>query len=132
MKIADVEWIDPAQVEKLNAVGVVHDDDLLVRGATRAGRHVLAAATGVREQTILDWVRRLELLRLDGIGAEHVGLLVAAGISGTGDLANRDPLHLSATLVELSRTRAVTSEVPAASEIAAWISAAQQVDPVED
>lgn len=132
MKIADVEWIDPARGQKLNAVGVVLDDDLLIRGATRAGRHALATATGIREQTILDWVRKLELLRLDGVGAEHVDLLVAAGVTGATDLAQRDPLHLAATLVELSRTRAAAAQPPASSEIAAWIHAAREADPAED
>jgi predicted flap endonuclease-1-like 5' DNA nuclease len=132
VKIADVEWIGPAQAEKLNAVGVVHDDDLMVRGATRTGRNGLAAATGIGEPTLLGWIRRLELLRLDGVGPGQVDLLIAAGVSGASDLAERDPHHLAATLVELSRTRATARQAPLAPEIAGWIEAARGADAAED
>jgi hypothetical protein len=132
VKIADVEWIGAAQAEKLSAVGVVHDEELLVRGATRAGRHALADATGIAEQAVLGWVRRLELLRIGGLEPEQVSLLMAAGVSGAADLARRDPQHLAATLGELSRTRATVRRAPAAPEIAGWIAAAQSAVPVED
>jgi len=125
VKIADVEGIGAAQAEKLNAVGVVGDDDLLIRGATRAGRRGLAVATGIREQAILSWVTRVELLRLDGIRPEHVNLLVAAGVDGTTELARRDARHLADTLAELNRTRATMREAPFVGEVAHWIETAR-------
>lgn len=125
MKIADVEGIGPAQAERLSAVGVVDDEDLLTRGATRAGRRGLAAATGIREQLILVWVYRIELLGVDGIRPEHVNLLAAAGVGGTAELARRDARHLAQTLGELNRTRATMREAPFVAEVARWIETAQ-------
>ncbi len=110
MKIADVEGIGAAHAEQLSAAGVMTDEDLLTRGATRAGRLRLAAATGIGEETLLAWIRRIELLRLDGVGPEHVRLLVAAGVDGTLELARRDARRLAETLAELSRTRAVVRQ----------------------
>ena len=125
MKIADVGWIGPAQAEKLSAAGVINDEDLLTRGATRDGRRGLAEATGIREQVILSWVNRVELLRLEGIRPEHVNLLAAAGIDGIAELARRDARHLAETLGELNRTRATMREAPFVGEVARWIEAAQ-------
>ncbi len=125
MKIADVEGIGLAQAEKLSAVGVVNDGDLLVRGATRAGRQELAATTGIGEPVILGWVSRVELLRLDGIGPEHMNLLAAAGVDGTAELARRDARHLAETLGELTRTRATMREAPFVAEVARWIETAR-------
>ena len=132
MKIADVEGIGAAHAEQLSAAGVMTDEDLLARGATRAGRVRLAAATGIGEETLLAWIRRIELLRLDGVGPEHVRLLVAAGVDGTLELARRDARRLAETLAELSRTRAGGATGPDAGTIAAWIEAARGADPVED
>ncbi len=125
MEIADVEWIDPAQAERLNTVGVVNDDELLVRGATRAGRRDLAAASGIPEEAILTWVKRIELLRLDGIHPKHINLLAAAGVDGTRELARRDARHLADTLAELNRTRATKRDAPFVGEVVGWIDAAR-------
>ncbi len=132
MKIADVEWIGAAQAEKLNAVGVVHDDDLLVRCATRAGRTRLADATGLRAEALLDIIRRLELLRIEGLLPEDVNLLMAAGVSGAADLAGRHPPHLAEALAELGRTRASVRQAPDAALVAAWVQAAGTAEVVED
>lgn len=132
MKIADVEGIGAAHAEQLSAAGVVTDEDLLHRGATRAGRLRLAAVSGIREESLLAWIRRIELLRLDGVRPEHVKLLVAAGVDGALELARRDARRLAETLAELSRTRAMVRQAPDAGMIASWIEAARSADPVED
>jgi nucleotidyltransferase/DNA polymerase involved in DNA repair len=132
VKIADVEWIGAAQAEKLKAMGVVHDDDLISRGSTRAGRSEIAMATGIGEQMILDWLCRLELLRIDGVSPVDVTLLRAAGVSGVTDLARRDPHRLAATLAELGRTRAIARQLPDAAVVASWVHAARTGDVVQD
>jgi hypothetical protein len=106
---------------------VTTDDELLDQGATRTGRHRLAAATGITEPQILAWVNQVELLRLDGVRAEHVTLLVAAGVDSASELARRDPHHLAETLAELSRTRAAMRQPPMAAEVATWIEQAQRL-----
>lgn len=132
MKIADVEAIGAAHAEKLSTAGVLTDDDLLARGATRAGRHRLADATGIREQVLLTWVNQVELMRLDGIASQHVNLLAAAGVDSVSELARRDARHLAETLGELSRTRGTMRQPPTAPEVAAWIAQAQVVESVVD
>lgn len=133
MNIADVEWIGVAHAEKLSAAGVITDDDLLGRAASHAERLRLAAATGLRQQLILDWVHRLELLRLGGIALHHVRLLAAAGVDSAAELARRDPQHLTETLAELGRTRAARRGAPALAEVREWIAragaAGSSVDP---
>ncbi len=125
MKIADVGGIGPAQAEKLSAAGVVTDDDLLARGTTRSGRFHLASETGLSESMIIGWVRRIDLLRIDGIGAQHVDLLAAAGVDGRPELARRDAGQLAETLADLNRTRARMRDVPPPAEVAQWIEAAR-------
>lgn len=133
MNIADVEWIGAAHADRLSAAGVSTDDDLLSRGASRAGRQRLATATGLGHQVILGWVHRIELLRLGGIGPDHARLLAAAGVDSAAELARRDPQSLAETLAELGHSRAAARGAPALADVSEWIARARaaptSVDP---
>jgi hypothetical protein len=68
-QIADVEGIGPAFGAKLESAGVKTTDALLERAAKSKGRHDLAQATGIREKLLLDWVNRVDLARIKGVGS---------------------------------------------------------------
>lgn len=126
MKITEMPWIGAALAEKLAARGIVTGDELLAHAESQEGRLQLAAALGIREELVLGWVNRVDLLGIDGIDPPHVHLLAAAGIDGRAELARHDPVGLAATLDELNRTRATMPEPPAAAQVARWIVAARQ------
>jgi predicted flap endonuclease-1-like 5' DNA nuclease len=77
VKIEDIEGIGPAHGAKLTAAGVVTTDHLLERAASASGRTSLAAETGHSTAQLLERVNLVDLMRVDGVGAEYSDLLEA-------------------------------------------------------
>lgn len=98
MNIEEVEGIGPIYGGKLGEAGITTVEALLERGASRAGRDELSAAIGVDASHILDWVNRVNLMRVHGVGSEYSDLLEAAGVDSVPELAQRNPANLAETI----------------------------------
>jgi predicted flap endonuclease-1-like 5' DNA nuclease len=128
MKIVDVEGIGAGYAEKLTAAGVATTDELLVRGASQAGRDALATETGISERLLLEWVNHADLMRIDGVGSEFSDLLEAAGVDSCAELARRNAKNLAETFQELDAARPnVVRRVPSEDMIRGWIAQADQL-----
>jgi hypothetical protein len=115
-----VEWIAPADGERLAAVGVRSIGDLLARGATVAAREALAGQTGIEAARLLRWVWLADLMRLPGMRDTHAALLDAAGIRTVSDLAERDPPAFARELRRLNVELTLARSVPSESQLAQW------------
>ena len=78
--IDTIEGIDHKQATSLRKARIRTVEALLKKGSTRAGRRDIAAATGIGEKLILEWVNRADLMRVNGVGEEYSDLLEAAGV----------------------------------------------------
>lgn len=122
MKIEEIEGIGPVYAEKLRAAGVDTTDELLEKGAGRAGRTAIAEATGIDGGKILEWVNHADLMRIKGVGSEFSDLLEAAGVDSPAELARRNAAHLAATFQEVVAARpGIVRRVPSEKEVADWI-----------
>jgi predicted flap endonuclease-1-like 5' DNA nuclease len=120
--VEDVEGIGPAQAQKLASVGIATTDDLLRAGATHDARERIAEATGISGKLIRDWVDKVDLMRVPGVGAQYSDLLEAAGVDSPAELAQRNPANLATTLQEVVAARpGIVRRVPTEAEIAGWI-----------
>ena len=120
--VEDVEGIGPAQAQKLASVGIVTTDDLLRAGATHDARERIAEATGISGKLIRDWVDKVDLMRVPGVGPQYSDLLEAAGVDSPAELAQRNPANLATTVQEVVAARpGIVRRVPTESEIAGWI-----------
>jgi predicted flap endonuclease-1-like 5' DNA nuclease len=128
MKLIDIEGIGPAYAEKLSAAGLSTTDDLLERGGTPAARADIAAAIGISEALILDWVNHADLVRVDGVGGEYADLLEAAGVDSALELAQRNPANLTAALEAANEQQHLVRRVPTESEVARWIEHAKTLE----
>jgi predicted flap endonuclease-1-like 5' DNA nuclease len=124
-QIADVEGIGPAFGAKLESAGVKTTDALLERAARPKGRHDLAQATGIRQKLILDWVNRVDLARIKGVGSEYADLLEAAGVDSPAELAQRVPAHLLTKLQSTNESKHLVRRVPTMSDVEHWITEAK-------
>jgi predicted flap endonuclease-1-like 5' DNA nuclease len=128
MKIEDVEGIGPTYAAKLIEAGVSTTDALLERGATSSGRDTLAAATGISERLLLEWVNHADLMRINGVGSEYADLLEAAGVDSCAELARRNAGNLAMTFQELDAARPNwIRQIPSESTIAGWIEQADHL-----
>lgn len=129
-KIVEIEGIGPVFAEKLSTAGVLTVENLLEKGASRAGRKAIAEESGVDESKILNWVNKADLFRIKGIGPQFSELLEAAGVDTVKELRNRNAENLHAKLVEVQAEKKITRAVPALKQVVKFIDQAKNLPPV--
>jgi predicted flap endonuclease-1-like 5' DNA nuclease len=129
MRIEDVEGIGPSFADRLAGAGVSTTDDLLREAGSSNGRERLAAASGISAGQLLKWANHVDLMRLNGVGAEFAELLEAAGVDSPAELAQRNAANLAQTFDELDAARPNTvRRVPNEAMIAGWIAEAKTME----
>lgn len=129
-QVEEIEGIGPAHGAKLADAGAPTVAKLLALGATRKGRTELAAATGIDDAKILDWVNRADLMRIKGIGAEYSDLLEIAGVDSPLELAHRNPAHLAEAIAAANEKKNIVRHVPSETVLAGWIAEAKELEKV--
>jgi predicted flap endonuclease-1-like 5' DNA nuclease len=130
MKVVDVEGIGPTYAAKLEKAGVKTTDGLLAAGAKPKGRAELEKATGISAAKILEWVNRVDLYRLDGVGSEYSDLLEAVGVDSPTELAHRVPANLAAKMAEVNAAKKIVRRVPTEKVVAGWVEQAKKLPKV--
>jgi uncharacterized membrane protein len=110
-----------AEAAKLNDVGVQSASSLLEMGATPAGREELAEVTGLDHDRILMGVKRLDLMRINGVGVTYAELLLVSGVETVPDLARRNAANLTTKMAEVNETEQVTEELPSEAQVTDWV-----------
>lgn len=129
-KLTTIEGVGEKLADKLKKAGVGSVEKLLEQGATRAGRKKLAAAAGIDDKRILRFVNHADLMRIKGIGGEYAELLEAAGVDTVPELARRNADSLHKKMVAANAEKKLVRQVASASQVQAWITAAQSQDRV--
>lgn len=124
-KLIDVEGIGPKYAQKLEKAGIASVNDLLEKGGTAAGRKKIAAEAGIDEQLLLEWVNRVDLFRVKGIGEEYSDLLEAAGVDTVVELSKRKADNLLAKMTEINEAKKKVRKLPALSQVEDWIAQAK-------
>jgi predicted flap endonuclease-1-like 5' DNA nuclease len=124
-RLQSVEGIGPERSAALAGVGIKTRQHLLERGATPEGRAEIASQSLIGQKHIDGWVSAIDLSRVKGIGAQYAGLLVAAGVTGINDLAQRSPASLRDQLAAVNETSNKVRELPGASQVEDWVSQAK-------
>jgi len=129
MKIEDVEGIGDVAGGKLRAVGIATTDDLLMAGASAAGRTKVATMAGLSEGQLLKWVNHVDLMRIPGVGSEYSDLLEAAGVDSPKELVQRNAANLAQTFQELDAARPNwIRQVPSQATVEKWIAEARSLE----
>jgi len=126
-KLTTVEGIGEIQAQKLIDAGIPTTQALLEAGRTPQGRKELAEKTGVGDERILDWVNRVDLFRVKGIGEEYSDLLEWAGVDTVPELAQRNPENLHQKLVEVNKEKELVRQVPRQNQVSDWVAQAKEL-----
>jgi predicted RecB family nuclease len=70
VRLEHLEGVGEAYASKLREAGITTTEDLLVRARSRSGRGTLAAASGISERLIGEWVSHCDLMRAEGVAQE--------------------------------------------------------------
>jgi PAS domain S-box-containing protein len=130
IKIETIEGIGPIYAQKLNELGIMTTEDLLMAGATRKGREELVEKTEISDKLILKWINKADLMRVPGIGEEYSDLLEEAGVDTVKELRNRVPNHLYQSMLQINALKRLVRRTPYLSEVEAWVQAAKDLDPI--
>lgn len=128
--ITAIEGIGEVFKGKLAEAGVSTVESLLEKGASKSGRKAIAAASGIDEGKILDWVNMADLFRINGVASQFAELLKAAGVDTVKELRTRNPENLHAALVKTQEEKGLSKAVPALSKVEDFISQAKALDPI--
>lgn len=126
-KLTTIEGIGPAGATKLAKAKVGSTTTLLARGGTAKGRKELAAASGVSEKVLLEWVNRADLMRVRGVGEEYSDLLEAAGVDSVPELATRKPANLLEAMATVNAKKKLVRQLPTLNKVTAWVAHAKKL-----
>ena len=126
-KVVKIEGVGETYAEKLMAVGLKTDADLLEACIKPADRKELAKKTGISEKLILKWANHCDLYRIKGIGPQFAELLEKAGVDTVKELAHRVPENLHPKLEEANERYNLTNRVPALKEVIKFVNQAKEL-----
>lgn len=126
-KLIDIEGIGDTYARKLHKAGVTSTSNLLEKGASSAGRKDIAEKSGIGEHLILEWVNRIDLCRINGVGSEYSDLLEASGVDTVIELRKRNAANLYYKMVEVNKAKNKVRKLPTLGQVEDWISQAKNL-----
>jgi predicted flap endonuclease-1-like 5' DNA nuclease len=125
--LVDIEGVGEKYAEKLKVAGVGSTEALLEKGKNPAGRKKIAEASGVSEKLVLEWVNRVDLARIKGVGSEYADLLESSGVDTVVELSKRVPENLLKKMEEINTTKKLVRKMPVLSQVADWVEQAKKL-----
>ncbi len=127
-KLEDILGIGPKYAEKLRTAGVSTPTKLLGATETRTERQQLARETGIPYGNVLHIARKVELMRITGIGVRQSNLLEAVGVDSVKELAQRraENLH-DRMLIANNISRPFVGHDPSLSMVTRWVDQARSM-----
>lgn len=129
-KLTEVEGIGETYAGKLVRCGLMTQEQLLDLGATILGRQTISEESGINPKLIMNWVKRADLARVNGVGSEYADLLENSGVDTVPVLAQRNPSNLYQKMIEVNESRKLVRSVPSVNKITDWVEHAKLLDKV--
>ena len=127
MKIIDIEGIGPAYAAKLTKASIRTVEGLLKNGASPKGRKEIAAATGIDQSLVLEWVNRADLYRIKGVSKQYSDLLEKAGVDTVVELSKRVAANLYKKMVDINAAKNLVNGMPGVKRVEGWIEQAKKL-----
>jgi uncharacterized membrane protein len=126
-KLMAVTGMSAAEAAKLHDAGIEKVSGFLEMAATPDGRKTLSEETGVDEEVILYNAKKLDLMRVKGIGYKYATLLIAAGVDTVPELARRNAANLAEKAAEVNAAEAFVDSLPSEDMVADWVAQAKDL-----
>jgi len=126
--ISSLPGLSASQVEQLNAYGIFTTFDLLRQSSSLGQRQQLSRQLNANIKYINKWATLANLARIPGVGAQHCGLLLHAGISTPQQLAGMSVQRLHPLLRRLQVQLIRRADLaPDMAQVATWIQQAKTI-----
>ncbi len=114
---------------KLANAGITTTDELTKRASTREDRAKLSKETDVNESEILEWMNRIDLMRVEGVDPYYADLLEESGVDTVLELAKRNLESLHQKLSEvIDEMPFIVDEKPSIEQVRSWIEKAKKLN----
>jgi hypothetical protein len=126
-KLSEIIGIDEPTIERLRAQKIASTITLLEKGATPEGRDQISSSANVPLLTLMEWLYRADLERINGVAWLTAELLAAAGVTSVPDLSYRTVEELHPRVLAANEEHALIKRPPSVSQLAGWIEQARQM-----
>lgn len=123
--LSDIAGIGENSLARLQAAGVLCQQELLEQASTLAGRTELIRATGISDTLILQWADHADLAQIQGVRSDYTDLLQCAGVKNVTQLAQSNGRKLHARMLELNAEKNLVSSPPLESMVYRWVARAK-------
>lgn len=127
-RIDEIRSLGHKEATRLRKAGVRTTDALLKRASTRPGRSELSAETDIATSELLSLVNVADLMRIKGVGGEYADLLGMCGVKTLGELRRRNPVALTAKILEINERKDLVKRLPTESMVERWIGRAGELE----
>jgi hypothetical protein len=124
-KLDGLPDMEDGDIRRLNRIGIVSTSTLLEHCSSAPARALVATETGIDENRLLDWARRVDLARISGVGPNTAERLLSRGIYSVADLCTRSVGDLGKLLSEGPAPLFGASNV--LGRVARWIKPSNQL-----
>jgi uncharacterized membrane protein/predicted flap endonuclease-1-like 5' DNA nuclease len=124
-KIVAATGLSAADGAKLHDAGVEKVSAFLALAATPEGRAELEQETGIAGDVILRAAKKLDLMRIKGVGPKYASLLLACGVDTVPELARRNPANLAEKMAAVNAKENIVDMAPSEEVTADWVDQAK-------
>ena len=126
--IDELPGLSKPQTDQLNAIGISTTFDLLRQGNSVEQRQQLSQKLSTNIKHINKWAALANLARIPGVGCQHCGLLLHAGVSTPQQLSTMSAQRLHPQLLRLQiQLFNRADRAPGMAQVATWIRQAQEM-----
>lgn len=115
---------------KLHDAGIAKASALFKQVSTPAGRANVVAKTGLSADAVLAMTKKMDLMRVKGVGPKYATLLLASGIDSVAELATRNPANLLAKMAEVNAVAQDVAALPSEADVTGWVAQAKALPKV--
>ncbi len=127
--IALLPGLSEPQIEQLSALGISTTFDLLRQGNSLSQRQQLSRQLDTHIKHINKWTALANLARIPGVGCQHCGLLLHAGVSTPQQLAAMSVQQLHPQLRRFQVQLLNRADLaPDTAQVATWIQQAKSLN----
>ncbi len=127
--IAHLPGLSAPQIKQLSALGIFTTFDLLRQGNSLSQRQRLSQQLDTHIKHINKWAALANLARIPGVGCQHCGLLLHAGVSTPQQLAAMTVQQLHPQLRRFQVQLLNRADLaPDTAQVATWINQAKSLN----
>ncbi|MBS1251207.1 MAG: hypothetical protein MAG451_00237 [Anaerolineales bacterium] len=128
--LSKLKGVSPKLAAEFKELGLTTTNHLLTVAGTREGQELLVSQISTDSVTLVQLIKRADLLRIVGIGGVYLELLEAAGADSIHKLAHSRPESLYSKIMKVNIANQFTRRPPTLAKVRKWVNEADQLPEV--